>query len=369
MSSAVPLTQAVTSGDAKAVSAAIADGADVNERNNGGQTALILAVIFGHTHLAELLVKAGANPRLRDNLGLDAVEWAQRRGLSTDLFEIRGEEPRTTEPQTDSDEKSRKWLAGVKQRIQEQSAQKQPPVVQTQPAVQTHPTVQTQPVVQAQPAPHPAPAPEPEPVLPEPDPVAAAPVKSSTRKRCPKCNAMYNGELVAYCAHHVVKLVDASDTMFEALPSTSSNNSITSSPLLWILILATVSIAAFTAYMISSQLSTVIIPDSAASTPQKPKSFLKGTPAAAGDLAGKALTLADAECPVFEGDTRPKTHAATVNVHVKLDKNGKVYWARADGGDEALRNAATDAASRSSFSADKLRGRESEGTITYTFAQ
>jgi len=173
MSSAVPLTQAVTSGDANAVRAALANGADVNERNNGGQTALILAVIFGHTHLAELLVKAGANPRLRDNLGLDAVEWAQRRGLSTDLFEIRGEEPRTTEPQTDSDEKSRKWLAGVKQRIQEQSAQKQPPVVQTQPALQTHPTVQTQPVVQAQPAPHPAPAPEPEPVLPEPDPVAA----------------------------------------------------------------------------------------------------------------------------------------------------------------------------------------------------
>src|SRR5689334_2746002 len=120
MSSVVPLTQAVTSGDANAVRAALAAGGDVNERNNGGQTALILAVIFGHTDLVRLLVKAGANPRLRDNLGLDAVEWAQRRGLSLAMFEIRVEEP--PKPQIDTDEKSRKWLAGVKQRIQEQSA-------------------------------------------------------------------------------------------------------------------------------------------------------------------------------------------------------------------------------------------------------
>ena len=82
MSLAVPLTQSVTSGDAAAVSAALAGGADVNERNNGGQTALILAVIFGHTKLVRILVDAGANPRLRDNLGLDAMEWAQRRGFT-----------------------------------------------------------------------------------------------------------------------------------------------------------------------------------------------------------------------------------------------------------------------------------------------
>src|SRR4051812_35414761 len=88
MSSAVPLTQAVTAGDVDAVNAALAAGADVNERNNGGQTALILAVIFSHTDLVHLLVQAGANPRLRDNLGLDAIEWAQRRGLTNvvDLF-------------------------------------------------------------------------------------------------------------------------------------------------------------------------------------------------------------------------------------------------------------------------------------------
>jgi hypothetical protein len=356
MSSAVPLTQAVTSGDAKAVSAALATGADVNERNNGGQTALILAVIFGHTDLVRQLVKAGANPRLRDNLGLDAIEWAQRRGLPVALFEI-PEEPRNPQPQIDSDEKSRKWLAGVKQRIEEQ---KQQPAVQTQP-------------VQAEPPPLPPPKPEPVPVLPEPEPVVLKPepelepAPKLTRKRCPKCNAVYSSELVAYCAHHFVRLVDADDTLFE--PPLSTGTAITSSPLLWMLVLATVSIAAFTGYMISTQLSRVVVPDTPASA-QQPKGFVKGTPVAAGDLAGKALTLAQAECPVFDGDARPKANAAAekVNVHVKLDKAGKVYWARAEGGNEALRNAATEAATQSTFSPDKLRGRETEGTITYTFA-
>jgi hypothetical protein len=367
MSSAVPLTQAVTSGDANAVRAALATGADVNERNNGGQTALILAVIFGHTELVRLLVKSGANPHLRDNLGLDAVEWAQRRGFTAalELFnqappeptrQIRVEEQPPPAPETpvDTDEKSRKWLAGVKQRIQEQAAQKVQPVVQAEPA----PTPPPKPVAAA-----PEPAPEPKP---EPEPAVTTPA-SPTRKRCPKCNAIYNSELVAYCAHHFVRLVDADEPMFETPPS--ANNGITSSPLLWMLVLATVSIAAFTGYLITSQLSRVIIPDSAANASQQPRAYLKGTPVAAGDLAGKALTLTNAECPVFDGDPLTRANAAsqTIHVRIKLDKTGKVYWARAEGGNEALRNAATEAATQSTFSPDKLRARETEGTITYTF--
>jgi hypothetical protein len=336
MSSAVPLTQAVTSGDANAVRAAIASGADVNERNNGGQTALILAVIFGHTDLVRLLINAGANPQLRDNLGLDAVEWAQRRGL-TDIIDLFTGKIRVPEPQIDTDEKSRKWLAGVKQRIQEQSAKEEQPVVE------------------------PTPEPEPEPAA------AVAPTTSPTAKRCPKCNAIYNSELIAYCAHHVVRLVDVDEPIIE--PPQSVTSTITNTPLLWTLILATVSIAVFTGYMITSQLSQVVIPDSAASIPLQPQGFVKGTPVAEGDLAGKALTLPEAECPIFESDSRSKTNTTqqTVNVHIKLDKSGKVFWARAEGGSEAMRNAATEAATQSTFSPDKLRGRETEGTITYTF--
>jgi hypothetical protein len=355
MSSAVPLTQAVTSGDANAVKAALLSGANVNERNNGGQTALILAVIFGHTNLVRLLVNAGADPRLRDNLGLDAVEWAHRRGLPLDLFEIRRTRVEETTP--DADEKSRKWLAGLTQRIQEEATQKQPA-----PVISAAPTREPEP----QPAPEPAPAPAPAPVpVPAPE-LVAAPKTSPTQKRCPKCNAIYNSELIAYCAHHFVRLVDVDEPVFE--PPQSVTSTITNTPLLWMLILATVSIAAFTGYLVTSQLSQVVLPDSAATAPQ-PLGFVKGTPVAAGDLAGKALTLAEAECPIYEKLAGSNTNAGpeTVNVHVKLDKKGKVFWARAEGGNEAMRNAATDAATQSSFSPDKLRGRETQGTITYTF--
>ena len=301
-------------------------------------------MIFGHADLVRLLVKAGANPRLRDNLGLDAVEWAQRRGL-TDIVDLFTEKPAVPEPQINTDEKSRKWLAGIKERIQEQSAPKEQPV--------------------AEPTPPPKPTPKPEP---EPEPVAVvAPTKSPVQKRCPKCNAIYNSELVAYCAHHVVRLVDVDEPFFE--PPQSVTSTITNTPLIWMLVLATVSVAAFTGYMIMSQLSNVI-PDSAASAPQHPLNFVKGTPVATGDLAGKALNLADAECPIYEklAGTNTNTKPSTVNVHIKLDKSGKVFWARAEGGNEAMRNAATEAATQSTFSPDKLRGRETEGTITYTFA-
>ncbi len=149
MSSSISLTNAVTSGDESAVTALLANGADVNESTSGGQTALILAVIFGHTNLVQLLVKAGADPQLRDNLGLNAIEWAKRRGSREALEiltkhclnpttapkiivkvpekpvvietppepEMRAVEARET---FSDEEKSRSWLAGLRQRLDEQ---------------------------------------------------------------------------------------------------------------------------------------------------------------------------------------------------------------------------------------------------------
>jgi len=348
MSSAVPLTQAVTNGDVDAVNAALAAGADVNERNNGGQTALILAVIFSHIDLVHLLVKAGANPRLRDNLGLDAVEWAQRRGLS-DVVDIFTNKPHTPEPPIDRDEKSRKWLEGVKQRIQEQQARQEP-------------VVEKSVVPEAEPV-----SVEPEPVSVEPEPAPVEPT-SPARKRCPKCGAIYNSELVAYCAHHVVRLVDVDEPLLFAEAAATPSTPISSTPLLWIFVLVTVSVAAFAGYFITSQFTGGSVPDTQTSGgPRQPRSVLKGSPVAAGELVGRSVKLAEAECPVYDNDVRPAGASKSVNVRIKLDKTGKVYWARAEGGDQALRTAATEAATNSTFSADKLRARETEGTITYTF--
>ena len=126
------------------MSAVLANGADVNERTGGGQTPLILATIFGHTHLIPLLLDAGADPQLRDNLGLNAVDWAHRRGATEAIVVLTGKanhtsrtrfetrepalpvrparSPEEEKPRSVSEEeRSRRWIAGLKQRIAEQS--------------------------------------------------------------------------------------------------------------------------------------------------------------------------------------------------------------------------------------------------------
>lgn len=62
--------------------ALLAEGTDVDQRAQGGQTALMLAAIFGHVEIARLLLAAGADVQLQDDLGLTAREWADRRGSS-----------------------------------------------------------------------------------------------------------------------------------------------------------------------------------------------------------------------------------------------------------------------------------------------
>jgi hypothetical protein len=411
------LTQAVTSGDESAVSALLAGGADVNETTSGGQTALILAVIFGHTNLVRLLVKAGADPHLRDNLGLNAVEWAQRRGLTEALgiltntaksitapsrivvpVEQPKEQPKESVspgPPTEtekretppSDEKSRRWLTGLKQRLDEIEVRKlnrkepEPP----RPEPRPEPHRKSYPKPRPEPRPEPRPIEEPPPLLPvaikeapimetKPVPPAATaepvarkeppkgrilvppenvPAPSGKRKRCPKCNATYSGDLVSYCAHHIVKLVDADEPIISQSPRRNP-------PLFWIMVIITLtgSIVVgslITAYMYKSN-------QAAARSAQK-ATIQTGVPEVGGELAGKAVSLPEAHCPL----TGPEPVSGTVIVRIMVDRKGQVYWARGSGGDWLMRGAATEAAMKSTFAPEKLRGRETEGTITYTF--
>jgi hypothetical protein len=89
----------------------------------------------------------------------------------------------------------------------------------------------------------------------------------------------------------------------------------------------------------------------------------KGAPELGGELVGKSVLLPEAECPV----KGPEPVSGTVTVRVMVDKAGQVYWARGAGGDWLMRGCATEAAMKSTFAPEKLRGRETEGTITYTF--
>jgi ankyrin repeat protein len=386
VSYSLPLTNAVQSGDEQAVSAILANGADVNESTGGGQTALILAVIFGHTNLVKLLMSAGADPQLRDNLGLNALEWAQRRGLTEAvailtnthrestpprkiLIPLEETPPRKTAakepppPKRDNEEekeneaeKSLRWIAGFKQRLHEQELRRlnrnEPP-----------PTV-------IEPPKAPEPEPEPPPPLPPPEPPRSVtpppriltpaptttPEKSSTRKRCPQCNAIYNSDLVAYCAHHIVPLVPADEPIISDPPKSNV-------PLFWILLIITLAGSIVLGSLITTYIYRSRQAAERVAAEQTRPALQKGTPEVGGDLAGKAVSLPDAECPV----KGPEPVSGTVTVRVMVDKNGQVYWARGAGGDWLMRGASTEAAMKSTFSPEKLRGRQTEGTITYTF--
>lgn len=100
-------------------------------------------------------------------------------------------------------------------------------------------------------------------------------------------------------------------------------------------------------------------------SPPAPQAVQKGTPAVSKELEGKVLSLPIAECPLNGQEAIP----GTVTVRVTINRSGQVTDVRASGGDWLLRNAASEAAMKSTFSPEKLRGRGTEGTINYTFEQ
>ena len=371
MSSSFSLTNAVAAGDESTVSALLAYGADVNETTNGGQTPLILAIIFGHTNLVRILMKAGADPQLRDNLGLNAIEWAQRRGLNeahailTNRSEsatrpnrivipveetpesVAEKPPSPSNDQIDNafnDEKSRRWLAGVKQRLDEQAMRR---LNRNEPPLEPRLSREEEP-----PPSPPSPPVSGAPRILTPPPVE--PVKTGKRKRCPQCNTVYNGDLLSYCAHHVVALVDMDEPIVAEKPKSNG-------ALFWILLVITLAASVVAGSLITMYVYKANQPAApVAAAPQK--TLQKGTPEAGTELAGKATSLPEAECPI-----KAEPVAGTVIVRISVDKSGQVTRAVGSGGDWLMRGCSTEAAMKSTFDPQKLRSREVEGTITYTF--
>ncbi|MGU3495758.1 ankyrin repeat domain-containing protein [Xanthobacteraceae bacterium A53D] len=81
------LIPAAERGHVETVRTLIAAGVDVNHVNRLGWTALLEAVILSdggprHVAIADLLLKAGADPSIADNDGVTALQHAQRRGQS-----------------------------------------------------------------------------------------------------------------------------------------------------------------------------------------------------------------------------------------------------------------------------------------------
>jgi len=55
---------------------------NINHQNYAGQTALMMASLFGREELIQLLLKHGAKPELTDRQGNTSVKLAQAQGLS-----------------------------------------------------------------------------------------------------------------------------------------------------------------------------------------------------------------------------------------------------------------------------------------------
>jgi Ankyrin repeats (3 copies) len=446
------LQQAVSSGDANAVKTMVAGGADVNAPNSSGQTPIVLAIVTGQYHLLPFLLRVGANPFLRDNTGLSAFDWAERKGrsdLAQSLAKNSGSEypaqdvareeakHKTTRPSADeaprqatsSDEKSRRFIAGLKQRFEEkktnsqaandhfqsieeelftprppasslesasrkegrpeekkpdqttsgsQSADvrsqtqkaaalpsdsaQQPPTVQPSvleerittnvnrevpPPSSTKVALQNTPVQQSQTY---------KPVTPVTAPrIDNTTHSSSARKRCPKCGTTYNSELLAYCAYHEVALVDADAPVVPEPPPTKSH-------LLIVLVLIAAALGALAGFLLIDRLFPV--PQTVTTSPALPQGPVtqKGTPELNKLLAGKAISLPEAEVPA-----NTVKEPTIVSVQIKIGRDGVVQAARSTASDKVLRDAVIVAAKKATFSVDKLGRRRAEGTISYTF--
>ena len=369
----------------------LAAGTDVNARNENGHTPIIHAIVAGHYHLLSLLLNAGANPALPDSTGLSAIDWAERKGRSDLAQSLRSPATLTSpvdsqEPQgphrsvdeaerkpVSDDERSRRFIAGLRQRLEEQ-ANREPPNPDPQPSKrdQANPRrafresrTSEEPIVEPKRETAPAVPEKVEPAMIAPPDLAThrpsssmiSPSQfethSSHRKRCPQCGATFNSELLAYCVYHEVALVSAD----EPIPIPPENRS----PLLWALVAIAIVLGGMTGLFLTRDLfknETVKPPAPAATAPLTQK----GIPTLEKELSGKEVSLPQAEVPL-----NTVREPVTVTVKVRIDRDGRVSAASATGGDQVLRDAAIKAAWNSTFSVRQLRARGAEGNINYTF--
>ena len=74
------LIDAAVVGDVAKVKKLIAEGADVNAKDNFGQTVLMWAACRGHIEIAKLLIESGADVNAKDSTGDTALIFAASEG-------------------------------------------------------------------------------------------------------------------------------------------------------------------------------------------------------------------------------------------------------------------------------------------------
>lgn len=84
-----PMINAAKGGNAEKVKLLLEKGADVDAKDNSGNTALIYAAVNGHIETVKILVEKGADVNAEDKDGLTALFWAYKKGYpDIELFLI-----------------------------------------------------------------------------------------------------------------------------------------------------------------------------------------------------------------------------------------------------------------------------------------
>lgn len=415
----VSLTRAITDGNIAAVRSLVAAGSDVNSKI-GGQTPLILAVAFRRTEIVNVLLEAGANPHLRDGQGMNAIDWAQRKGFAeeavllaqksggadnistnnrdsdsaipetaarTQISEPTPCETRESKDRISSHEKSQRWLAGLRKRLEEQQSLRanERPTPAAEVGVKDRTEEEPWPVavpadtagasmmlhtsevvpslpdktsdVATGPSEQPTALPVSQEVLavPQAPPSAIESPTSTGRRHCPKCNSIYNSELLAYCPVDMTPLVAGDIALIAPAPGKESR------VLIWFFLGATFIAAWGLTSLIVSDLRRW--QDPAVQTSPSPTDNVNEVPVVSGGLSGKEVGVPN---PDYPATSQGEHVSGKVTVRVTVNKEGKVTDARVIEGDKRLREAAVSAARKATFSPEKLNGKATVGTISYT---
>jgi len=200
-------------------------------------------------------------------------------------------------------------------------------------------------------------------ITPEPPPSATESSAAEAVKRCPKCNATYNSELLAYCALDATPLVDAdSIPVAIASPPPEVSNRTMLLVLIGVVLLGSASLTLLiTSFFAPAEPVSTPVVEIAAPAPPPPET---NKPVVGGDLAGMEVDL---PLPNYPQNARDQGIKGDITVRVRVNSRGRVISVRGGRGEGQLIRSALAAARKATFSPEKLAGKTARGTITYSF--
>ena len=198
-------------------------------------------------------------------------------------------------------------------------------------------------------------------------PIASDAADVGELKRCPKCNTVYPDAQFSYCPHDYARLITGPELQSVSEPPPAST------PItVWLLIAFVLGSSAFAAYKLTAYLWQVEPPKPVAAKPaEQPPSEIKKPPfSISGMLAGREVSIPEPEYPA---ELQSAGIGGPITVRIRVNRSGRVISAASSNGDRRLRTAAVKAATRATFSPEKLaevspRSRVVSGSITYEFA-